>query len=84
MPLNTEKNDANNAEIIPKNMPDKYFISELKIKKIPAITEKPRKISENLRWRLNYENNEVLVGTHSVTAYGEEQSSIVMFFATYK
>ena len=33
MPLNTEKNDANNAEIIPKNMPDKYFISELKIKK---------------------------------------------------
>ena len=48
MPLNTEKNDANNAEIIPKKMPDKYFISELKIKKIPAITEKPRKISENL------------------------------------
>ena len=43
-----------------------------------------RKISENLRWRLNYENNEVLVGTHIVSAYSSEQASIVMFFATLK
>ena len=31
-----------------------------------------------------YENDEVLVGTHSVSAYGDEQASIVMFFATLK
>ena len=31
-----------------------------------------------------YENDEVLVGTHSVSAYGEEQASKVMFFATLK
>ena len=31
-----------------------------------------------------YENDEVLVGTHSVSAYGEESESKVMFFATVK
>ena len=31
-----------------------------------------------------YENDEVLVGTHSVSAYSDEQASIVMFFATLK
>ena len=31
-----------------------------------------------------YENDEVLVGTHSVSAYGEESGSKVMFFATMK
>ena len=31
-----------------------------------------------------YENDEVLVGTHSVSAYGEESETKVMFFATVK
>mgnify|MGYP005684694949 FL=1 len=31
-----------------------------------------------------YENDEVLVGTHSISAYGEESESKVMFFATVK
>ena len=30
------------------------------------------------------ENDELLVGTHSVSAYGEESESKVMFFATVK
>ena len=29
-----------------------------------------------------YENDEVLVGTHSVSAYADQQASKVMFFAT--
>ena len=31
-----------------------------------------------------YENDEVLVGTHSVSAYGEESKSNVMWFETVK
>ena len=31
-----------------------------------------------------YENDEVLVGTHNVYAYADEQASILIFFATLK
>ncbi len=67
------------------------------IKKSAAIIHKNEKQTkdEMLEWvgsfegriddfKTLYENDEVLVGTHSVSAYGDEQASIVMFFATLK